>query len=225
MSFSADDNPLTDREAVATVLPDYSDGGGTTDDDKRIERWILQASSTLRTLADRQFHYESGYTERVPAAGEREIWVNDHVPIDTIDKIVWDSGDGTTTVDADSYEALDDEQGTIRRISGLWVSTAQTQAGIVQNQQPGTEEEIYKVTYDGGWITPKQGTDGVGTRDLPYDVEEAVLAYVAMKEARHGADPNVKKISLGKGSVTYQGKKVPHKMAQVADDYTLPGVI
>lgn len=225
MTFPANRDPLTDRSGAEDVIPSYSDGGGTTDDDKRIERWILEGSKRMRQLADRQFHYETAYTERTSAHGEREIWVNDHVPIDTINSITYDSGDDTTTVDSDSYEPIGDGQGTIRRIDGLWTSTAQIQAGIVQGHQPGTEERLYKVDYDGGWITPKQDTDGVGTRDLPHDVEGAVLDYALMKESRHGQDPNIQKLSLGQGTVQYGGFEVPQRMAAVADSYKLRGVL
>lgn len=227
MTFDSNDSPLTTRGAAEDLIPSYSDSGGSSDADKRIERWIMEGSDTLRSMTGREFHWTTGYVERVAARGEKEIWVTDHVPVDTINSITYDSGNSTSTIDADSYEHIADSKrrdvGTIRRITGMWTSTAQVQDGIVQNLQPGTEERLYKVDYDGGWVTQKQDDDDASlTRDLPHDLEGAVLDYVKMQEARHGQDPAVEKWSAESVSVTYRGQEVPQRMASVADFYTLP---
>lgn len=221
-SLSLKVSDLTDRDAVEDVIDAYTAGGNAGDDDQVI-RWIREASDLLRSGAGREFYWQSGYTERTDARDAPEIFVRDHVPIDSISKIVRqnDPSTGGTTVDSDTYEAAKDGLGTVRRVHGVWLSTAMGRAGPVGGRQPGTEQPILKVTYDGGWKTPEQDTQGVGTRDLPWDVEGAVLSHVELKWHRNGQSPGVKSLSMADGSITYRGQETTTRMKGVADEYRL----
>lgn len=219
-SLSLQVSDLTDRTAVEDVIAGYTAGANAQDDDKVI-RWIREGSDLLRSMAHRQFYWTTGYTERTRAHGSDEIYVRDHVPIDAISKIERQNDPSTsaTTVDSDSYEATSDGLGTIRRVHGLWSTTATRRGGPVGGPQPGTEQPILKVTYDGGWKTPEQANQNVGARDLPWDVESAILSHVELQWHSDGQNPNIESLSMADGSITYRGTETTERMSQIADEY------
>jgi len=195
------DNALTNLAAVEDVIPDYTKGS-STDDDDRIIRFINAASWLFAEVADRKFHRESEHEERVRAYGTPELYVSEFLPVDSISSIKWDVSDTSDTIDASNYEIFNAETGYIHA-DGVWSDTGLTQSGIVQGGKTASQRPIYLVTYTGGWITPKQDDDGVGTRDLPWDVEQAVLDQVTFLEDRHEFGFNVSKIDMDDGSVSF----------------------
>jgi len=215
------DNALTDLDAIAGELPGYTKGATTADDD-RITRYINAASDLFEDWTGRSWHYVSGYTERARAYGTAELIVEDHLPIDTVNSVTWDNGDFTDTVDADDYEVVKPESGEVRKINGIWPSTALHQAGTVQKTQPGSEQPLYVVDYDGGYVTPKDATDTGMDRTLPWHIEQAVIAFVVMRESMRGQNPAVSSISMDDGSIDFvavRGRRVPTQFASAADQY------
>lgn len=218
-SVSTED--LTDEGAVEDVIGAYT-SGASQDEDDRVARWIKEGSDLLKSMTGREFYWVTGYTERTSAVGASNIYVRDHVPIDAITSIEYDHdpSSSATTVDSDNYEAVGQGQGTIRHDS-LWTSTEEHRAGPVGGHQPGTAEDVIKVTYDGGWKTPEQDTQGVGARDLPYDVEMAVLSHVELKWHRNGQSPGVESLSMADGSISYRGMQTTDRMQMIAHEYRL----
>jgi len=95
----------------------------------------------------------------------------------------------------------------------------------VQGGKTASQRPIYLVTYTGGWITPKQDDDGVGTRDLPWDVEQAVLDQVTFLEDRHEFGFNVSKIDMDDGSVSFmKGQPVMPSFQHTIRSYRLVDV-
>ena len=206
---------------LATVQDELGLSSTTSTEDARLERYINEASDMLESLTNRAFYWRSSHTEYVAAFGGRRLQVYEALPIDTLNSITLDDGVTTTTVDADDYriEPGRAEEGFIERITGLWEST-QSMTEFIEVEPSGFAYPHYAVDYDGGYITPKQDDDGVGTRDLPYDLEAAVIAYVSMRWHGQGLDTSVAKKKIGPVSVTYrEGARIPEQMDNVAAHY------
>lgn len=204
---------------LATALDELgltNDGGAQ---DARVERYIMAGSELMSKLCNRNLYRAADHVERVAGAGGVYLVVNDHRPIVSIDSIVWDPRDGTTTtVDSDDYAISDAGAGKIEYVGGAWDSS-RVQVQRIERTPTGRALPRYKVTYTGGWITPKQDDDGVGDRDLPYDLEDAVLQYVSMRWSRRGQDASVASKKVGPASVTYNGHTVPPAFKQAAQKY------
>lgn len=220
---SLNDNALTTLAAVEQMIPDYTKGA-SAGDDSRLTRFINAASRLFAQVADRKFHRKSGHEERVRAYGTPELYVSEFLPIDSIDSIEWNVAGTSDEVDADNYEIFNAETGYIHA-DGVWSDTGLRQSGIVQGVKAGAQRPIYLVTYTGGWITPKQDDDGVGTRDLPADIEQAILDQVTFMEDRHDAGFHVSKVSMDDGSVTYmKGRPVMPSFVHTVRSYRLVDV-
>lgn len=159
---------------LATVK-DELDISGTSSDGK-LERLINAVSDAFATEATRVFQYDAAIVEKVKGHGTERILVS-RSPLKAITAIALLDQDGTVadTYDSDTYEIESEDGGIIYRATG-WVWSAQTShaTGINVRKLPGTERRSIRVTYGAGWITPEQA----GTRDLPYDIEEAVIRQV-----------------------------------------------
>lgn len=189
--------------------------------DARLERYITVASDRLASMCDRDFHHVEGHTERVGNAGGTYLLVSDHLPVVSIASIEWDDGIGdATTVDDTAYRLTDDaaKSGMIERVKGAWRST-QVERQEIERKPTHRSRPLYLVTYTGGWVTPQQvADDDTLTRTLPYDIEDAVVQYVTMRERQRGKDGSVSSKSVGPASVSYEtvdGQRVPPAFASV----------
>jgi len=121
-------------------------------------------------------------------------------PINSITSVVY-SG---STIDSSEYEIHNANSGILYAVAGSWGRTGLYYGDISQTRAMGMERKLYTVTYDGGWYTPKQDDDDEDvTRDLPYDIEQAVLYVVAYMRRQMGRDPSVASESLLSSSVSY----------------------
>ena len=89
---------------------------------------------------------------------------------------------------------------------------------------PGTEEYYYKITYTAGYITQPQDDAAVGTRSLPYDLEDACIQYCAQRYRTKGRDKSIKQEKLLSASVTYEnssgdGSDIPATIRAMIDHY------
>jgi len=222
MALSLREKDLTDDNGLEDEL------GVTSPGDKEY-RWVREGSDLFRKLTHTEWYYKSGHTERVAGYGTETLHVSDHLPIDTVNSIEYDTGNNTTTVDSGDYEVIENEKGAIRKINGVWRDTAKTETNIAIHSVPGSEEKLFKVDYDGGYYTPEQDNQNVGTRDLPWDIERAVLEFVAMRSEQSGSNTAVQKVSVESGSITYmQGPgggriAVPASFKSAAMRYRLTG--
>lgn len=189
-----------------------------------LEPLIEEASEEIQQTAGRWFYRNSGHAESVPGYGGRYLRVSDHLPIVSVSAITYD-GD---TVNSSTYDIHDSEAGEIVS-DGTWSWTATESTDITRDPIVGTEEALYEVTYTGGWITPKQDDDGVGSRNLPYDIERACIDLVKALYYQRTIDPSVQSKKVSKGSVTYSGgsgamSHLPPRTRQVIQRYQRPAV-
>lgn len=198
------ENALTTLSRVALEL-DITPGEDA-DTDTLLKHYINAISDEFQQATGRQFYNKQGHEETAKGYSSDILMVKDHVPIDTITKIEYDDGETTIEIDAEHYEIEDADAGMIRRISGLWKYTGRTEIGARENSLHGTERGLYKVTYDGGFVTPQQAfDDNTLTRDLPSSIEQAVVTRVVQQYRKKGRDLDVISESLGDATVRYAG--------------------
>jgi len=92
--------------------------------------------------------------------------------------------------------------------STFWRSTG---AGVRRVERyTRYHEQTVDVTYDGGYVTPKQVDDGTYTdRTLPHQIEEAVIQSVATAYALRGTPRGVESESIGSLSVSFANSVGP----------------
>lgn len=194
---------LTELDTVKSEL-------GITDasDDTYLTRMINVYSDLFSQLTDRNWTYETDYTERIDIpVGQVRISVSNHVPLDSITSITID-GD---VIDAADYEIEDKDLGFIRMKSGVWENTAYSLGRYITITATGTEMTCV-VEYDGGYVTPKQATDDPSlTRSLAYDIEQAVIDAVTFAYHNRGTNQNVSSYSLGDYSESLGSKRVSER--------------
>lgn len=216
-------NALTTREHVEEHLDPYT-AGQNTSDDNAVDRYINSASQRIRKLAHRPLYWVSDETIRVESTGSRKLRVPDHRPIETVHKVVWAPDPNTSdTVDANDYTLRDAERGRIYRHNGMWSSTEVMEQRI-ERIGTGHYEKHYEVTITGGWTTPAQENQSVNSpRDLPYDIELAVISYVQLHWYKQQTNRAVDKISMADGSKSFRhtddGVLVPDGFVQTAKRY------
>lgn len=171
--------------------------------DDTLKRYINAVSRRISEYCGRTFYFEEAIEEYQPGHGGTALLV-DRPPIVTIDSITYDG----STVESSSYTSRDQDKkaGLIYREYG-WIWTAKiAAAGVVDDRLPGTEEREYLVTYDGGYVTPKQvDDDGSLTRTLPEDLEDACILACTMRYLQKGQNLNVKSEKSLSYSVAYGG--------------------
>lgn len=189
------DSDLTLPATVATEL-----AGGVLSSDPRLPRLIAVASEAIARHLDRRLHYGAAISEKVKAFGRPRL-VLDVTPIVAITSITL--ADGTVVTD---YSRENDLAGFLYRRGG-WSSSGLARGGLPPQNDlaPGTEESAITVVYGGGWVCPAQA----GTRNLPYDIEEACIQAIAGLYRGSGKDPSVASESLGDYSVSYRGDPSP----------------
>ena len=219
-------NALTTVSTVRAELGlTYCEGASS---DEVLERYINAASAQFESWTGRKWYYKAGHTERVKGYATELLRVRQHVPIVTLTSIEFDHGLTTSTIDTNSYELADETQGFpayIRRRAGVWRDTRDVAFGVTARRIAGSARGLYIVTYDGGYVTPQQADDGVGARTLPYDVEDAVLDYVAMRMAQQGTDTTIRRLEMDDGVIEWNRQRIPqtfynavvaHQIAEVA---------
>lgn len=210
------DSDLTLPATVATEL-----AGGVLSSDARLPRLIAVASAAIASYLDRgQLHYSAAITEKVKAFGRPRL-VLDVTPIVAITSITLDDG---TVVASTDYTIENARAGFLYRRAG-WASTGLVRGGLPPGNDPapGTEESSITVVYGGGWVCPAQS----GTRNLPYDIEEAALQTAVALYRGNGRDPSVSSEALGDYSVSYRGEVnpagiIPPNVIAMLDKYRRP---
>jgi len=186
------DNALT---TVSTVEGELGLSSGT--DTATLERYINTFSDLFESYTGRPWHRDDEYTEKIKSTGDTRLLVSRR-PVRSITEIKV-KGD---TVDSGDYEIEDDDAGFIRLDDEAWESTAVATRRIKRHRK--YHEFRVEVTYDGGYVTPQQVDDGTFTdRDLPADIEHAVITSVANAYQRQGQPSNIKSESIGDASVSF----------------------
>lgn len=203
---------LTTLDALESEL-------GVSGEDTYLERLIERASDRFAQACRRSLHREVDIVERVEGYGVPRLVVGRSV--ESISSIVLITGSTTETIDATTYEIEDADAGFIRRIGGVWGSTAMSQ-GVLRDRVTDSELALWKVTYTGGYVTPQQAADdGTLTRSLPYDIEDAVLEMCVAAYRSKGKDLSVRSKKLLSGSITYDtsARRMSPSVQAVIDRY------
>jgi hypothetical protein len=179
---------------------------GASDHVTALERMIDAASYAMEQAAGgRHFERTSGIVERVRGTGGLRLILS-RTPIVSITSIERLNIDGTVaeTYSASTYEIEDANAGFVYRDAG-WPWTGAGALDIAGSPLPWTERASLRVTYTAGWITPQQAADSVGTRDLPFDLEEATILATLALYRRRGADRSITNTTTNEASVNYAG--------------------
>lgn len=212
--------PLS-AKALTTVARVQRLPGLSNVDPLVIEDLIEEASERFASEVDREIYYKASHVAWVPGYGDMLLRLRDHVPITSVASIEYnrDAGTTTDTVESTDYtitamERAGEDIGIIRHLGGGWNWTARTTSDITRDPLPGTEEPAYKVTYAGGWVTPQQDADdGALTRNLPRDIERAVIDHVIAMYYARGRNPAVVSKSTARGSIQHTRGSVSGEMA------------
>ena len=152
-----------------------------TDQQTALERYVMIATDKMTEICNRTFHRELEVVDRLRTVGEQWLYTEKY-PVRSIESIVVadppdDSDDSEDTISIDS--SWYDWQ--TRKASGmiqLLIPTyrrSQVIDRIALTRISGTEWFDYRVTYDGGYVTPLQAANddpNSDARDLPFDLEE-----------------------------------------------------
>lgn len=189
-------NALT---TVATVEDEL--GIASSTETARLERMINIASAAAESYCDRVFYRDTAIAEKVEGTDGPLMFLS-RGPVHSITSVVY----LTTTLDTTEYEIRDSggHEQTIYNLNGSWRRGSIRRNDTSQTQVAGFERYGYTVTYDAGWYTPKQDDDDVTvTRDLPYDIEGAVIAMVSFLRRSMGRDPTLKAEAMFESSQQY----------------------
>lgn len=168
-------------------------GISTSTDDTYLEQLINAYSDAVIAYCGRSFHYSAAVVDTLP--GHVSMFLNvKRPPIASITSISFNG----SAIDSANFEIHDAGAGLIRFHGGV-IWTAASVPNIERDQSPGSERNLYTVTYAGGYVTPQQA----GTRSLPYDIEQAVIMACTAAYRNRGADPSIKSESLLSASVAY----------------------
>lgn len=193
---------------VATMLDELGLSG--TSYDTRLERYILQLSEAAAKYCDRPFRKESrALTMRGTNTTRLVLPVR---PITSITSIVV----AGTTLDADDYEIEDAEAGIIFNEGGWPRADYGVPWSIARDPMGGTAKAEVVVTYTAGYVLPN---DSSGTRNLPYDIEQAIIMGVVSAFRQRGQDRNVASKATGDASISY---RLPNTIVGVESLGTLP---
>lgn len=182
---------------LAAVKTELSIPTLTTTDDDYLTSVICRVSDYIASRCNRVFTYSAAWAESVPAYASTKLVVT-HTPVVSITSITYNSG----AVDSSTYSLSDVNKGWIYRNTG-WSWTASFYGNVGQDVYAGSEGNLFVVTYSGGYVTPQQAADAVGTRNLPYDLEDACILGVVSRYRTRGQDRRVTQESLMSASVSY----------------------
>lgn len=214
------DEPLTTKAVVKGKRGlDIS----TADWDSAIEAWIKDASRIITDGIGRELHRVDGETEKLGSRGGYRLYLRNRLPVYDVTSVAHD-GD---TVDSADYYLGAEAEGELVHDGGGWRDTSYSAGMFGNRQDPRPPEKLYEVTYDAGFVTPVQDPFGASnlSRDLPHDIEQAVIDYCVMQYRQAAKDPTVTQESLLGASKTWgqvNGRKVPPSLEDVVDRYHKP---
>jgi hypothetical protein len=211
--------------AALTTLAKANAEIGTSGEDDLVEQLIEAISSRIATYCNRTFYFEEDISESIGGYGGTQLVVA-RPPIVDITSIALDGN----TVSSEYYSYPNADAGIIYHELG-WDNTALASGSwVTVDKLAGTENPIYVVTYDGGYVTPQQAVDDVTlTRNLPLDLEDACLEWVNARYQRKGKDPRLQGEKILSWSAQYsvtaqQNQEMPEYVRSVIDRYVLMAI-
>lgn len=172
-----------------------------TSKNRILQRYINVVSEEIEQFLDRPLQFVAGVVEKLPGFGTESIFVS-RTPVITLTQIkIKDS-----ILSSNEYKLIliegRDNVGEIYRGTG-WPWSVRLGAGITTDPVPGTEDQEIEVTYDGGYVLPKDGPAAGSNVDLPSDIEQACIDAVVTRFRNKGVDRGVVAESLMSASVKY----------------------
>ena len=196
MTVALATNALTE---LATIKSELGIAVATHDD--YLTRTINVVSDAIEAYCNRVFFWEEDIEEDYTGHGT-VVMVLNRSPIDTIGSIEYND----TEIDTDRYEIHNAAAGLVYGLYG-WIWTTGTSGTITGDPISGAERKRYTVTYDAGYVTPKQETEDESepplVRDLPWDIEDACIQLCVARYNARGRDPNIKSEKLLSWSASY----------------------
>lgn len=169
-------------------------------DSHLLSKLITRASAACAAYCKRTFAKEV-VTEVIPGTGTPRM-VLERFPIVSIDAVTYDG----TAVDSGDYSIERHERGWVLMEDG-WTLT---------NYSNDIPKPDWTIQYTAGFVLPSHS----GTRDLPYDVEEACLEAVKSwyyARCRDGTLRTEEVVDVWQGS--YSGNALPLKSRQLLDPW------
>jgi hypothetical protein len=189
--------PLTTLDAVKAEL-EITDSSS----DSILQRYIHVVSDRFVAACNRNFHYVEDHEEQLSDAASAYLSPSDFDNIQSVSKITYDG----TEVPAAHYTLQDN--GLIVHESGSWEDTRYLIEGPLPYISPQQARPLYVVTYTAGYVTPKQEDDDPSlTRNLPYDLEEAIIKEVAKLYFQQGRDTTITAMNVLSAQVRFQNTK------------------
>lgn len=170
-----------------------------TSQDALLARMINGASDAIRTYCDRDFA-RARRRDRFEGSGGPVLLLPLY-PVVSVESV---SVNGEV-VPSDDYD-VDAATGRIIRRAGLW---------------PLGSGLVVEVVYEGGYITPEQARNGLGERNLPYDLEEACIATVMSWFSRRNMPPDVQSFWVEQIRVNFDTQRewLPTPVQRILDRY------
>lgn len=210
----------TDADDVKWVsLQDVKDELGITDasQDAILTKRIERASSRLLKVSNLRGVAFRRYEETLPGYGMTTQLMVTRTPIVNMltveivnTGILIDGGDGTDI----TGEVLlqDPKMGVLfRKFGWRWSALRGAPLGFQMTELgdplPGTEEPIFRVDFEAGWVMPDQtvpAPTGPNTPEpFPEDLQEAALKQVVWDHRRAGRAGDVKSKKVGDTTIQY----------------------
>ena len=157
---------------------------GSAVDTDRIERAIMAVSEAFAKYTGRDLHYGASVTEFHVGHAQEDLYLRRRAIVSVSSVYIYSEAQTVATIDSvlpgalvmetvyrsDALDAL----GVLKRF-GRWPIGCSTWGDLTGQPNLTDRSPNIRVVYTGGYITPQQATDGVGTRTLPYDLEEACI--------------------------------------------------
>jgi hypothetical protein len=181
-----------------TTLANANDELGLTSDsgpsDARVSRWIGVISNAIEAYLGRKglLQRQAGFVERLPGYGQETLQLA-LTPVEQVTSIVFGYPTAQETLDSNLWYLDDPKAGIIYNENGF-TNTGLIIKSIEPYQQPGSEERLYVVTYDGGFLLPNDvgyGSPPAGQTILPAEIEQAALIGITQIARGRGVDRNL----------------------------------
>lgn len=184
-------NALTTLANANDELALTADAGPS---DIRVCRWINVISNAIEGYLGRKglLQRQAGYVERLPGFGNERLQLA-LTPVEQVVSVVFGYPTAAETMDPTLYYLDDAKAGIIYSENGF-TNTGLIIKSIEPYQQPGSEERLYVVTYDGGFLLPgdtNYATPPAGQTILPAEIEQACLIGVTQLARGRGVDRNL----------------------------------
>lgn len=211
---AAPDKLLTTVAKVKATL-----GISSTDQDELIEDMVRAASDFVVTYCGRDFARQR-VRESIVSKGTPELLLS-LTPVINIEFVDYDDSEITDWV------LYDKEAGIIQRRNGF--QSTNLPFHTIDRAPSSYHEKRWHVTYTGGFVLPNWDVSE-GTRNLPYDLERAVIDMVKTQVKTAPIDGNMRSYKIGDTQITWDrslgetgaGGIIPNSALSVLNYYRRP---